>query len=171
MSDKCYNRKRLISEFYKCKNSQKERFIYDSATGSGGFPLYCMKKVSEKIRASYAGNDRLISRKIYDFTKQKIFGIDINAKVARVAMMDMIVNDDGHTNIENNTGFNSAFRNPNIQFGRFTLVMTNPPFGVKIKRDDRDNLGESTFADLVRRIKEIADFRYPLSRAVQEVPI
>jgi type I restriction enzyme M protein len=141
-----YFTRRQIVEFVVDMLDPDERdMVLDPACGSGGFLLYCMKKVADKIKSNYAGNQKLIERKIYDFTRQKVYGIEINEKIARVAMMDMIVNDDGHTNIENNTGINSVFRNPNIGFNRFTLIMTNPPFGVKIKRDDRDNLGQNSF--------------------------
>jgi len=102
--------------------------------------LYSMKKVVEQIKRDYAGDDDLIKRKMYDFSHQRVYGIEINAKIARVAMMDMLVNEDGHTNIENNTGLNSQFRNPNITFHKFSLILTNPPFGVSIKRNDKDNL-------------------------------
>lgn len=144
-----FTRRQIVEFVVEMLDPEEKDIILDPSCGSGGFLLYCMKKVSEKIRANYAGNQRLIERKNYDFTRQKVYGIEINAKIARVAMMDMIVNDDGHTNIENNTGFNSNFGNPNIGFGKFTLIMTNPPFGVKIKRDDRDNLGQNSFDNFI----------------------
>jgi len=38
MSDKCYNRKSLISEgLYENKNSQKEHIFYDFFSGDWGF--------------------------------------------------------------------------------------------------------------------------------------
>ncbi len=144
-----FTRRQIIEFVVEILEPDERDIVLDPSCGSGGFLLYCMKRVADKIRVNYAGNQRLIERKIYDFTRQKVYGIEINAKIARVAMMDMIVNDDGHTNIENNTGFNSVFGNPNIRFGRFTLIMTNPPFGVKIKRDDRDNLGQNSFPNFV----------------------
>lgn len=144
-----FTRRQIVEFVVEMLDADENDVVLDPSCGSGGFLLYCMKKVSDKIRANYAGNQRLIDRKVYDFSRQKIYGIEINAKIARVAMMDMIVNDDGHTNIENNTGFNSNFRNPNIGFDKFTLIMTNPPFGVKIERDDRDNLGQNSFNNFV----------------------
>ncbi len=140
-----FTRRQIVEFMVDMLDPDENDIVLDPACGSGGFLLYCMKKVADKIRRNYDGNSRLIDRKIYDFTRQKVYGIEINAKIARVAMMDMIVNDDGHTNIESNTGFNSNFRNPNIRFGRFSLIMTNPPFGVKIKRGDHDNLGQNNF--------------------------
>ena len=143
-----YFTRRQIIEFVVNMLDPTERdVVLDPAVGSGGFLLYCMKHVNDKIRNNYSGNSDLIQRKIFDFSRQNIYGIDINAKIARVAMMDMIVNDDGHTNIECNTGFNSSFTNPNIRFNNFTLIMTNPPFGVKIDRGDREKLGQNNFAN------------------------
>jgi len=144
-----FTRRQIVEFVVEMLDPDEKDVVLDPSCGSGGFLLYCMKKVIDKIKANYAGNTRLIDRKIYDFTRQKVYGIEINAKIARVAMMDMIVNDDGHTNIENNTGFNSNFKNPNIVSGKFTLIMTNPPFGVKIERGDRDNLGQNDFNNFV----------------------
>lgn len=144
-----FTRRQIVEFMVDMLDPDERDVILDPACGSGGFLLYSLKKVADKIRANYAGNQRLIERKIYDFTRQNVYGIEINAKIARVAMMDMIVNDDGHTNIENNTGLNSTFKNPRIGFNKFTLIMTNPPFGVKIKRDDRDNLGQNSFKNFV----------------------
>jgi len=141
-----YFTRRQIVEFVVNMLSPDERdIVLDPSCGSGGFLLYSIKRVSDAIKRAYAGNNRLIDRKIYDFSRQNVYGIELNDKIARVAMMDMIVNDDGHTNIENNTGLNTNFKNPNIGFNMFTLIMTNPPFGVNIKKGDKDNLGQNTF--------------------------
>ena len=119
--------------------------ILDPSCGSGGFLLYSMKKVFEQIEKDYEGEYDLISSKKFSFANNNIYGIEINAKIARVAMMDMIVNGDGHSNIENNTGLNNTFTIPNLKYGKFSLILTNPPFGVNIKKADRDNLGENSF--------------------------
>ncbi len=144
-----FTRRQLVEFMVDLLEPTESDIILDPSCGSGGFLLYSMKRVITQIKKDYAGDNNLISRKIYDFSHQKVYGIEINAKIARVAMMDMIVNDDGHTNIENNTGLNSQFKNPNIQFGRFSLILTNPPFGVKIKKDDRDNLGNNSFDNFI----------------------
>lgn len=142
-----FTRRQIVEFVVDMLEPNEHDIVLDPSCGSGGFLLYCMKKVSDKIRKDYAGNRSFVERKIYDFTKRGIFGIEINAKIARVAMMDMIVNEDGHTNIENNTGLNCEYENRNIRFGKFTLIMTNPPFGVKIKRDNKDNLGHNSFSN------------------------
>jgi len=138
---------REIVEFMTSFINPRERdIIIDPACGSGGFLLYCLKHVSKNISENYEGDQRTIDKKIYDFSNHNLYGIEFNDKIARVAMMDMIINDDGHTNIITDTAFNKTFSN-NIKLNNFTLILTNPPFGNVIMRDDKDQLGESEFSD------------------------
>nr|YP_009306408.1 hypothetical protein [Caulerpa cliftonii]AOP19312.1 hypothetical protein [Caulerpa cliftonii] len=118
-------------------------YILDPSCGSGGFLLYSLKKVVKQIQQDFFGNDQFhfIARKIYDFCHQNIYGIEINDKISRLAKIDMILNGDGHANIENNTGLNNKYQNPNIHYGKFSLILSNPPFGVKIKKGNQDDLG------------------------------
>jgi type I restriction enzyme M protein len=139
---------REIVEFMVYFIDPTERdIIIDPACGSGGFLLYCLKKVSEDINRKYRGDQRTIDRKIYDFSHYNLYGIEFNDKIARVAMMDMVISDDGHTNIIADTAFNKNFSNNNIKLGNFTLLLTNPPFGNIITKDDKDQLGESELSD------------------------
>lgn len=139
---------REIVEFMVSFINPTERdVIIDPACGSGGFLLYCLKKVSEDINRNYKGDQRTIDRKIYDFSHYNLYGIEFNDKIARVAMMDMVISDDGHTNIIADTAFNKSFLNNNIKLNNFTLLLTNPPFGNVITKDDKDQLGESELSD------------------------
>ncbi len=120
-------------------------YILDPSCGSGGFLLYSLKKVIEQIKNDHKGDNDLIARKTQNFSNQNIYGIEINDKISRVSKMDMVINGDGHTNIENNTGLNNIYQNPNIHYGKFSLILSNPPFGVKIKKGNRDDLGNNDF--------------------------
>jgi len=139
---------REIVEFMTSFINPTERdIIIDPACGSAGFLLYCLRHVSENINKNYKGDQRIIDRKVYDFSHYNLYGIEFNDKIARVAMMDMVINDDGHTNIIIDTAFNKTFSHDKIKLNNFTLVLTNPPFGNVIVKDDRDQLGESEFSD------------------------
>jgi type I restriction enzyme M protein len=144
-----FTRRQIVQFMCGMISPGESDLVIDPCCGSGGFLLYSMKKVSADIERDYAGNADLIHRKQYDFARRNIYGVEINEKIARVAMMDMIVNEDGHTNVENNTGLNSTFENPSIKLNRFTVVLTNPPFGTKIKSDDRDALGQNQLSSFV----------------------
>jgi len=139
-----YFTRREIVEFMVSMVSPKEDdLILDPACGSGGFLLYSMKKVIGDIDEHYKGDSSTIVRKKYDFSHYNVYGVEINDKIARVAMMDMIIHDDGHSNIEYNTALNSKFENPNIKDGAFTLILTNPPFGDRVIEGDKDKLGHN----------------------------
>ena len=121
--------------------------LLDPACGSGGFLVYSMNQVFQKIEENYQGDNGTIFQLKSNFAKGHIYGVEINEKIARVAMMDMVINEDGHTNIEARSAFDSGFNNPNIRNGGFSLILTNPPFGDKVKSDERDKLGQAELGD------------------------
>ena len=55
--------------------------------------------------------------------------------------MNMIIHDDGHTNIVGHDAMdfpeNIRDKNPGLTAGRFDLVLTNPPFGATIRRTEK----------------------------------
>ena len=124
-----------------------EDILLDPACGSGGFLVYSMKRVFEQVETDFGGDEATIFQLKDDFARNRIFGVEINEKIARVAMMDMVIHEDGHTNIEVRSAFDNRFDNPSIQDGAFSLILTNPPFGDRVKSDDRDKLGQSELAD------------------------
>lgn len=138
-----FTRREIVQFAIQMMSPTEKDIILDPACGSGGFLLYALKKVNEDIEKDYTGDSEIIKRKQYDFSHFNLLGIEINDKIARVAMMDMIVHDDGHTNIEENTALDSEFKNSAIKFGNFSLILTNPPFGDSVKKDDKDKLGKN----------------------------
>jgi len=115
--------------------------LIDPACGSGGFLIYTLDKVKRDLEESLEPQDARDRWK--DFALKQVFGIEINSQLARVSMMNMIIHEDGHTNIENN----DALDNPNkfspkrdIQKGKHTLLLTNPPFGATVKEIERSYL-------------------------------
>jgi type I restriction enzyme M protein len=138
-----FTRREVVEFMVNMVDPKEDDFVLDPACGSGGFLLYSMKKVINDIERHYSGDLPTISRKKYDFSHYNIYGVEINDKIARVAMMDMIINDDGHSNIEYNTALNNKFENSNIKDGFFSLILTNPPFGDRITEGDKDKLGEN----------------------------
>jgi len=77
----------------------------------------------------------------HDFARDRLFGIEINDEISRVAKMNMILHDDGHTNI---VGFDALdrFEKPRDQKKKlaantFDLVLTNSPFGAMVKETEK----------------------------------
>lgn len=123
---------------------KKDWKILDTSCGSGGFLLHALKAVRDEADDIYSDEIGSSHWKDYwhEFAEKHLFGIEINEQISRVAKMNMIIHDDGHTNIIKNDGLKNnrtleiENRNLSFQDGTFDLIMTNPPFGSTIKADE-----------------------------------
>lgn len=115
-----------------------EELILDPACGSGGFLLHAMDYIRKQASDYYDKESREHYTHWHDFAKDRLFGIEVNNSIARVAKMNMIIHDDGHSNVISNdalVGFNTLY-NQHRGFGKekFDVILTNPPFGAVIKQ-------------------------------------
>ena len=125
-------------------NIDKDWKVLDTSCGSGGFLLHALKAIRDEANEIYGEDVESASWKDYwhEFAEKHLFGIEINEQISRVAKMNMIIHDDGHTNIITNDGLKNnktlEIENRNLKFqdGPFDLIMTNPPFGSTIKADE-----------------------------------
>lgn len=115
-------------------------YVLDPACGSGGFLLYAMDYIRHEAEELYDDKtDRF--RHWHDFAKDRLFGVEINDEISRVAKMNMILHDDGHTNI---VGFDALDRFDKLRDQKkklspnsFDLILTNPPFGAMVKETEK----------------------------------
>ena len=142
-----FTRREIVDCLVDILEPTNDDLILDPACGSGGFLVHAMKYVFQRIEEDYAGDLPAIFRLKSDFAQRNIHGIEINARIARVAMMDMVINEDGHTNIENHTALDHAFPSAAIRDGAYSLVLANPPFGDSVRADERDKLGQAELSD------------------------
>jgi type I restriction enzyme M protein len=134
-----FTRREIVQFMVSMLDSDERDLIIDPACGSGGFLLYSLELVRNKIRQRYRGDQRTIDRIDWDFAHNQIFGIEVNDRIARVAMMDMVIHDDGHSNIEAHDAlddYKHFDKRKDIRPRKYSLVLTNPPFGAVIK-DER----------------------------------
>jgi type I restriction enzyme M protein len=123
-------------EMLRVTNDDK---VIDPACGSGGFLLYALDAVRREADEYYPDHesDPFQRQEHYahwhTFAMTKLYGIEINDDIARVAKMNMIIHDDGHTNVIGRDALDpfDALQKENPQFvdGSFDVVLTNPPFG------------------------------------------
>jgi len=112
--------------------------IIDPACGSGGFLLQALDQVRRDAEARLTPANAY--RAWHDWALKRLHGIEINEQISRVAMMGMIIHEDGHTNIKCTDALqvfddiNSLGDNITVEPGTYTLLMTNPPFGAKVTR-------------------------------------
>ena len=137
----------LIAFAVQVLNPNRRDLILDPACGSGGFLLYALDHVRQEAgrRFPVHNTDARQSREHFaywhDFAQNNLFGIEINDELARVAKMNMIIHDDGHTNILDHDALdfqqNIHAKNRGLRENRFDLVLTNPPFGAVIRRVEK----------------------------------
>jgi type I restriction enzyme M protein len=135
----------LIRFCVRMLNPQTNEILLDPACGSGGFLLNAMDLVREEAEKEY--DDKVDAYRVWhDFAKDNLYGIDINDQIARVCKMNMILHDDGHTNvisIDSLTDVREINRiHRKFKEDIFDLILTNPPFGAVVKKAEKPYLGE-----------------------------
>jgi len=155
----------IVDFIVKSIGINKDWKILDTSCGSGGFLLHALKEVRDEADNIYDDEIGSASWKNYwhEFAEKHLYGIEINEQISRVAKMNMIIHDDGHTNIITNDGLKNngtieiENRNLNFQDGTFDLIMTNPPFGSSVKADEVGYYKEYELFEKNLGITEIKD--------------
>lgn len=117
-----------------------ESLVLDTSCGSGGFLLHALDKVRRQADEYHDKDSNEHWRHWHDFAECNLFGIEISEGIARTAKMNMIIHDDGHTNVIAFDGLESIAKMPaktnkkgGFQASYFDYIITNPPFGSKVK--------------------------------------
>ncbi len=125
-----------------------ESLVLDTSCGSGGFLLHALDKVRKqadrKAADGYFDPTTPEGHKEHfnfwhDFAEHNLFGIEISEGIARTAKMNMIIHDDGHTNViafdglEATAIMRAKSKNKGFKENAFDFIITNPPFGSKVK--------------------------------------
>ena len=157
----------LIAFCVEMLDPQRNNLILDPACGSGGFLLYALDHVRREANRRFPLHETDVSQYRqhhaywHDFAQNNLFGIEVNDELARVAKMNMIIHDDGHTNIVGHDALdfpdNLEDKNGGLAEGKFDLILTNPPFGATIKRTEKGD-GYLEQFDLMRYLGK----SYPL---------
>ena len=158
---------------------KKNSYVLDTSCGSGGFLLHALEKVRLQANMEFPNYktdpDERIDWKEYwhDFAENYLYGIEINEQIARTAKMNMIIHDDGHTNVISCDGLLQITpkKNPTIETdeereeretsnrqtiqvkgnnkrfkeNHFDFIITNPPFGSSVKQTEKAYLHQYGF--------------------------
>jgi type I restriction enzyme M protein len=128
-----------------------KEYVLDPACGSGGFLLYALDYVRHQADERFPEQiadpaiDRVEGRDHYqywhNFAEHRLFGIEINDEISRVAKMNMILHDDGHTNVAGADALDKfgvlKESNSRLKPNAFDLILTNPPFGAMVKETEK----------------------------------
>lgn len=120
--------------------------VLDPACGSGGFLLHTLDYMRRQAGEYFDKEAQQVEYYNYwhNFAAKHLYGIEINDEIARVAKMNMIVHDDGHTNVISFDALGSIDimhdHNRGFSKDKFDLILTNPPFGSTINKAEKPYL-------------------------------
>ena len=137
----------IIRFCVKIIDPQIGQLLLDPACGSGGFLLNSLDFIRDYAEHNYDENEAW--RIWHDFAMRNLYGIEISGKIARVCKMNMIIHDDGHTNVISTDALNDFSKiekiHKSFKPNSFDLILTNPPFGAVAKENEHPYLQNYEF--------------------------
>ena len=137
----------LIAFSVEILDPERKHLVLDPACGSGGFLLYALDHVRREANRRFLQHDEDPRQSVqhfaywHTFAEKNLFGIEVNDELTRVAKMNMIIHDDGHTNIVGHDALDFLTKltgkNIGLAEGKFDLILTNPPFGSVVRRAEK----------------------------------
>jgi type I restriction enzyme M protein len=157
---------------------KQNELIIDPACGSGGFLVTAMKHViSKSLSAKEMENLDKLANFTREYADAYIRGIDINPRLARVAKMRMVLEDDGHTGIFSTDALDIFARikaraqemgATKIKEGGFELLFTNPPFGSQGKVKNKQILSQYELTHRWQRDKKTNDWQIQVNKIMDD---
>jgi len=97
-------------------------------------------------------NTQVEGSRMYNLSRNCIYGTDANPRMARTSKMNMIMHGDGHGGVHHHDGLlnvNGIFEE------RFDVILTNPPFGARIDKSQKITEADKfTDEELISKYKE-----------------
>lgn len=112
--------------------------ILDPFCGSGHFLSLSLASVAHEVKST--------SKEFHEFAFGKLHGIEKSDRMTRIAMTDMRLSGDGHSNIRCADSLLDFTNYPDISPDSFDLVLTNPPFGSLLGPEALSQLGSFELA-------------------------
>ncbi|EGF3200827.1 N-6 DNA methylase [Campylobacter upsaliensis] len=124
----------IVRFMVECFDLRQNDLVLDPSCGSGGFLLQTLQYMQEKSKKLDGEYNQ--KRFWHSFAEKNLYGIEINGGISQTAKMNMIIHDDGHTNVITADGLDSfenfIKKNNKFQKNTFNFIFTNPPFGSSI---------------------------------------
>ena len=115
--------------------------VLDPACGTGGFLIKAFLRMREMLKDApesfFKRYDKTRESFLQDIKDYQIFGIDGEPRATKTAKMNMIMWGDGENVVRGNGLDNVDITGENYPFkiGDINLILANPPFGAKEKKD------------------------------------
>ena len=123
----------VIRLIVNCIQPQNTDLVIDPFAGSAHF-------LSESL--SFVERNNVDTKCLSEFVFYKLHGIEKSERMVRIAMTDMRLHGDGHSNIRCTDSLLPFEAYTDLLPESFDVVMTNPPFGSALQKDSFSYLGE-----------------------------
>ncbi|ELJ8894762.1 N-6 DNA methylase [Campylobacter upsaliensis] len=163
----------IVRFMVECFDLRQNDLVLDPSCGSGGFLLQTLQYMQEKSKKLDGEYNQ--KRFWHSFAEKNLYGIEINGGISQTAKMNMIIHDDGHTNVITADGLDSfenfIKKNNKFQKNTFNFIFTNPPFGSSIPAS-KPYFEDFSFAKSeVHFIDKIIDKKSPKDLSTQKSEI
>jgi type I restriction enzyme M protein len=144
----------VVRMMVEIMDPDEEDLIIDPACGSGGFLIESLRHIWKKLDAKgkkYRWNKADIQKAKMEFAFNNINGIDKDYFLSKVAKAYMVIIGDGQSGIftedslEAPENWNKTTRQK-IDLNKYSVLLTNPPFGKDIKIVGDDKLSQYELA-------------------------
>lgn len=109
----------VVMFMVKLAEIDPEDVVFDPACGTARFLTHAMTDMIAKVKES-----RDEARKERNIKESKLFGVDDDPTVSKLAKMNMYIHGDGKTNIQDRDGLTQFDKD-----GKIDVILTNPPLG------------------------------------------
>lgn len=118
-------------------NPQPEDRVIDPACGSGSFLAAVQEEVRKKLEGIHAANAGEAALALRDWSSRNLYAIDKDSVSVRLSKAYLSMLGDGSTHVFKAdsiraSGWTQSLSSV-VQDGSFDIVVTNPPFGTKLK--------------------------------------
>lgn len=162
--------RQVVNYMIEVLDIKEGELVCDPCCGSGGFLIQAFEHVQNAIDTdvkqqieivkrsdlSDADKKRKITKLLREcdksinnsrygkLCKEYFFGVDANIRMARTAKMNMIMHGDGHVGVYLHDGLLDIKK---VKKGTFDVVLINPPYGIHVDRNAKDEDGKYIFGD------------------------
>ncbi len=95
----------IVRFMVECFDIRQDDLVLDPSCGSGGFLLQTLQYMQEKSKKLDGEYNQ--KRFWHSFAEKNLYGIEISGGISQTAKMNMIIHDDGHTNVITADGLDS----------------------------------------------------------------
>ncbi len=161
----------VVERMIDLVNPQLGERIIDPACGSGGFLTVALQHLWQSIEAQATQkgwSETQLERARHEAATRSIYGVDKDSYLTKIAKAYMALIGDGRGGIHCDDSLADPVMwqpstSSNIRLGTFDVVITNPPFGSKIKVTGHQKLRQYDLARVWKQPRQLDDDWQPTS--------